>query len=103
MTHTPVEDRALDDDADIVGNFPYSTNATVKEIKKDAVIFEQYGEIKNYGNVDTVVLALGSKSYNPLEEKLKDKVKKLVVVGDALKVDQGIEAIEKGYMAGCDI
>lgn len=77
--------------------------ATVKEIKKDAIVFEQNGEIKEYTGVDTVVLALGSRSNNPLEEKLAGKVKKLVTIGDAEKVRQGIDAIERGYMVGYDI
>lgn len=84
-------------------NVDIFTSATVKEIKKDSIIFEKDGREQEYTDVDTVVLALGSRSYNPLEEKLKGKVKKIEVIGDALKVNQGIEAIEKGYMTGYDI
>lgn len=84
-------------------NVDIYTGATVKEIKETSVVYECNGKLEEYTDVDTVVLALGSVSYNPLEAQLAGKVKKLAVIGDAAKVNQGIEAIDKGYMVGYDI
>jgi pyruvate/2-oxoglutarate dehydrogenase complex dihydrolipoamide dehydrogenase (E3) component len=63
-------------------------------------------EIKIGDNVsfypcDTVILALGTKSYNPLEEELSG-VCDTVVVGDALKARKAINASREGFVAGMD-
>jgi pyruvate/2-oxoglutarate dehydrogenase complex dihydrolipoamide dehydrogenase (E3) component len=44
---------------------------------------------------DMIILAIGAKSYNPLEKDLKDKVKSLYVIGDAVKPRKAVEAIEE--------
>lgn len=49
---------------------------------------------------DTVVLAIGTRSYNPLEEKLKELGIETVVVGDAIKARQALQAIREGFVAG---
>ena len=72
------------------------TGAKVKEFKDDGVIYEPAGsqiESELLG-FDTVVLAMGSKSYNPLEEKLKGKVKELYVIGEAIKAGKAITGIK---------
>lgn len=79
------------------------TDAAVKEIKEGSVVYEIEGKEYTYDGIDTVVLALGSRSFNPLEEALQGKVDKVVVIGDAAQVRQGIDAIEQGYMTGYDI
>lgn len=84
-------------------NVDIFTSAVVKEITKDKIIFEQNGKIQEYSGIDSVVLALGSRSYNPFEELLKGKVEKVVAIGDAEVMGQGIDAIEKGYIVGYDI
>ena len=50
------------------------------------------------GGFTDVVITVGGKSYNPLEEQLKDKVD-LTVIGDAKEVRQGINAVYEGYMS----
>lgn len=84
-------------------NVDMFTNSKVMEIKLDSISYEQNGEIKNYNGIDTVILALGSRPYNPFEEELKNKGVNVVTIGDAEKVRQGIDAIEKGYIVGYDI
>ena len=49
---------------------------------------------------DTVVLAVGSESYNPLEEMLAQKGIPHQVVGDAQKVALAFDAVHNGYAAG---
>lgn len=50
---------------------------------------------------DTVVLAIGTRSYIPLKEKLEGIVD-TVVVGDALKARQAIQASQEGFRAGLE-
>ncbi len=72
------------------------TNSMVKEINGDVVTYEQNGEVVELKGIDTVVVASGSKPYNPLEEKLQGKVKELYVIGDAKEVRLALNAIEEG-------
>lgn len=76
------------------------TNAKVLEIKDDGIVYEQDGVKKEYNGVNSVVIALGSRSTNPLQSVLEGKVDKVVVIGDASAVAQGIEATSSGYRAG---
>lgn len=57
----------------------------VEEIQKTIVKMEGFSKI---------VLALGSKAFNPLEEVLKDKYS-VHVIGDAVKARTAVEAIEE--------
>ncbi|NLO47908.1 MAG: FAD-dependent oxidoreductase [Clostridiales bacterium] len=76
------------------------TKTKVVEIKKDAIVYEKEKETYAFKGVKDVVIALGSKPESSLKEKLEGKVKNLVVVGDALKIGQGMEAVEAGFKAG---
>ncbi|AIE59802.1 FAD-dependent oxidoreductase [Bacillus methanolicus] len=76
------------------------TSATVKEIKQGSVTIEKDHVIKEIGDVDNVVIAVGSKSENALSDKLQGKVEKIITVGDAIKVRKALEAVEEGYKAG---
>jgi len=49
---------------------------------------------------DTVVLAIGTRAYNPLEEKIRELGVDYVVVGDAIKGRQALQAIREGFIAG---
>ena len=49
---------------------------------------------------DTVVLAMGALSYNPLEEFLKQKGIPCQVIGDARSIGRAYEAIHQGFEAG---
>lgn len=74
-------------------------NATVKKFNEDGVIYEQYGEQKSIGGFDTIVLAMGVKSYNPLEEAARKICKEVYVVGDANSVGPANKATEAGLAA----
>jgi NADPH-dependent 2,4-dienoyl-CoA reductase/sulfur reductase-like enzyme len=73
------------------------TGAVVKEFLDDGVVYLKDGREEKIAGFDSIVLALGSKAYNPLEEKLKGRVAaELYVIGDAVKARKAIQAIEEG-------
>jgi 2,4-dienoyl-CoA reductase-like NADH-dependent reductase (Old Yellow Enzyme family)/thioredoxin reductase len=76
------------------------TSAIVKEIKQGSITFEKDNVLREIGDVDNVVIAVGSKPENALAEKLQGKVEKVITIGDALKVRKALEAVEEGYSAG---
>ncbi len=69
---------------------------TVKEVTEKGVLVEKAGE-ETFLPADTVVMAIGAVANNPLEEMLRDKVKELHVIGDALKPRKLTEAIREGF------
>jgi len=50
-------------------------------------------------DVDHIVLTTGMKSYNPLFDKIRDKIK-TCVIGDAKEVGKADDAIRDGYNLG---
>lgn len=72
------------------------TNSMVKEIYDDGITYEQNGEVKELHGFDAIIIASGSKEYNPLEEKLQGIVKELYVIGDAKQVRLALDAVEEG-------
>lgn len=79
------------------------TSSKVTEITADSVLFEKDGEEHTVKNVKTVVLAVGYRADNTLQEKLVGKVNNVVVVGDAIKARNALDAVEEGYIAGLNI
>ena len=78
---------------------PSYTNAKVKELTENSVIIEKNGKDETYDGFTDIVIAVGGKSYNPLEKELEGKIP-LTVIGDAVSVRQGIDAVHEGYVAG---
>lgn len=76
------------------------TNSKVIEIGKDTVTMERKGKTITLDEIDTVVVAAGSKSVNNLVKPLEDMNIKVEVVGDAKQVRNGLSAVYEGYMAG---
>lgn len=72
----------------------WEVNATVKEILPDGVIYEKAGEEHRLSGYDTIVLALGVRSCNPLEETVKAMGKEVFVIGDANKPAPANKATE---------
>lgn len=68
-----------------LANTPRIVNARITHVYPDGCDYELDGEKKSARGFDSVILALGSVSYNPLEEEIKDLVKEVYVIGDALK------------------
>ena len=80
------------------------TNVSTKalEITPQGVTVEMAGE-KETLPADTVVLAVGSESFNPLQEFIAEKGIPYQVVGDAQKVALAFDAVHEGFAAGRNI
>lgn len=79
------------------------TSTCVLEIDKNKVYLDQEGNEIVLENIDTIVLAAGSKKLNPLKENM-DKIKcEVLYVGDANGVKNGYRAIQEGFIAGISI
>ena len=76
------------------------TNTKLTRVGDGAVYAEEFGEPVEFKHIDTVVNAMGVRSYNPLEAELKDCGCKVVVVGDAFKTKNGYKNIREGFTAG---
>ncbi|MCY6370590.1 FAD-dependent oxidoreductase [Clostridium ganghwense] len=80
------------------------TNTSVKEILNNSVVTaDKEGNESKLQNIDTVVMAIGSRPVNELAAKLEGKVEKVITVGDAVKVRKALEAVEEGFRAGLEI
>ncbi|MCP4604241.1 MAG: FAD-dependent oxidoreductase [Proteobacteria bacterium] len=75
----------------------------VLEITPAGVKVEKEGGSVEEIPADTVVLAVGSKPYNPLKELLDKKGISNSVVGDAADVAKALDAIHQGFAAGREI
>lgn len=68
-------------------------NAKVKEFRQDGVVYETVGgETKELAGFDGVVLAMGAKAYNPLEEAARKLAGEVFVIGDAMKARRALDA-----------
>ena len=73
-------------------NIQVHTNSMVKEIKADGIIVDHQGQEETLSGFDSIVLALGSASYQPFEENL---VKEQYILGDATKARRAIDALRE--------
>ena len=76
------------------------TSSPVRYVYSDGVDYEKDGEMVSLRGFGRVILALGSRSYNPLEEEMKDFDGELYVVGDAEKASNSVDAIYNGAVLG---
>lgn len=74
------------------------TGTSIAGVTDEGVLLKKGDEVTLYP-CDTVVLAIGTRSYAPLVEELKD-ICETVVVGDAVKARQAIQASSEGFKAG---
>lgn len=72
------------------------------EITENGVKVEREGKTEEIA-ADTVVIAAGAKSYNPLQEVLESKGIACKVVGDASQVNTAFDAVHQGFGAGREI
>lgn len=77
-------------------------NTKVVEIHEDGVTVEQNGELKEMRGYDSIVLAMGSKAYNPFADK-GDLAKEVHVIGDAKEARSAAEAILEGALLALEI
>lgn len=76
------------------------TNTKLVEVGEEIVYASHYDESVTLSHIDTVVNALGVRSYNPLEKELAESDIKVVVAGDARKTKNGYRNIREGFEAG---
>ena len=74
-------------------------SARIEAFTPNGVTYTQNNEKKSIDGFDTIVLAMGVRPYNPLEEQLKGLVKELYVVGDAEHGGPANHATETGLAA----
>lgn len=78
------------------------TRATVVAITADGLEVEKEGKRETIA-ADSVVIAAGSGSNNPLQPMVEEKNIAFQVVGDAGKVGLAFDAVHQGYKAGMTI
>lgn len=78
------------------------TKTKVLEINSEGVMVEDASGIRTIP-ADTVVMAVGSKPYNPLESELVDSGMEVITIGDAKKIALAFDATHAGYKAGKSI
>lgn len=66
-------------------DFNWVTNATVKSINNNSLIVEKDGAEETLDNIDTVIMAIGSKSNNKLMKALDEANVSYYAIGDCVK------------------
>ena len=75
------------------------TRATVLSINEQGVLIKR-GDQEELLTADTVVLAAGSRPDSELCEQIKEKVKEVYLIGDAVIPRKALDAVHQGYLAG---
>ena len=78
------------------------TAANVLEITESGLRMECEGKVEEL-EADTVVLAVGTRPYNPLQQVAEELGISCHVVGDALKPAMVFDAIHQGFTAGSEL
>lgn len=66
-------------------NVKFYSETKVLEFTIDGIKYEHHGEIGNLTGFDSIVLAIGSKSYNPLLKAANEICQEVYTIGDAKK------------------
>jgi len=84
-------------------NVELITEATCTEVKGDTVVYQKDGKDVQITGVDTVVLATGTESYDPISAYLTEKGITYYVIGDAEKPSMLVDAIHPAAILGRQI
>jgi len=79
------------------------TNTKVLSIGDHSVTVEEAGKTYTVENIDTVIIAVGVKAHNPLEETVKELGIPYHLIGDAERPQDCVKAIYEGSVAGREI
>jgi len=74
----------------------FSDHTRIKKVEGTTVYAEKEGKNIQFDNIDIIVVSTGMKSYNPLENRLEQKVP-VYVVGDARQVGNAQDAIHGAF------
>jgi 2,4-dienoyl-CoA reductase-like NADH-dependent reductase (Old Yellow Enzyme family)/thioredoxin reductase len=77
-----------------------SCSTKVRAISQGMVTLVDKEDRESYRKVDSVVIAIGSRSNNQLIKKLRGKAQDFYVIGDALKPRNGLFAMQEGAAVG---
>lgn len=76
------------------------TEAALAGVTEEGALIRKGNEVRMIP-CDTVVLAIGTRSYVPLKEEA-EKIAETVVIGDAVRARQAIQASQEGFRAGLE-
>ena len=79
------------------------TGAAVTRFVSDGVEYRKNDREKAAHGFDSVVLALGSRSYNPLYEACKELAPQVFVIGDAVRARRALDATREAYDAAMSL
>jgi len=77
----------------------FSDHTHIKKVVGKTVYAEKENKNIQFDDIDIIVVSTGMKSFNPLEEKLKNNIT-VYVIGDAKKIGNAQDAINDGYELG---
>jgi len=80
----------------------FSDHTYIKKIEDNTAYAERKGEEIKFEDIDIVVVSTGMESFNPLENKLRNKVS-IHVIGDAREVGKAQDAISDAYFTAMKI
>jgi len=80
----------------------FSDHTYIKKIEENTAYAERKGEEIKFEDIDIVVVSTGMESFNPLENKLRNKVS-IHVIGDAREVGKAQDAISDAYFTAMKI
>jgi 2,4-dienoyl-CoA reductase (NADPH2) len=78
------------------------TEAKVKAIADEGVVYEKDGELKAL-LVESVVLALGARPNDEMEQELKSSGFEYIKIGDVKQPRKILDAVHEGYLAALEI
>ena len=79
------------------------TGATVKQVYEDGVDYEKGGRTESLRGYDNIILSIGVRSFNPLEEQLKGEPVQVIAVGDASEARNAVNALYVAAVTGTTI
>ncbi len=74
----------------------FSDHTHIKKISGKTIYAERNGIDIQFNNIDMIVVSTGMKSFNPLEDELKNSIS-VHVIGDAKKIGNAQDAIKNAY------
>ncbi len=95
-----MESGIRDDLKDVLNKFfvDIKTGTKLAGVTAEGALIQK-GDTVTLFPCDTVVVAIGTRAHNPLEEELKGLCN-LVVIGDAAKPRKAVAAVREGFVAG---
>ena len=88
---------------DATPNLEYRTHQECTEITTAGIRLKDRGGVKDFIEADTVIVATGMVPNSAVIEELRDSVRNFFPVGDCIRPQNIMEAMQGGYYAALDI